>query len=231
MTPTVSSVTSTSPAATSSSSTTTSASATTGFGSNFNTFLTLLTTQLKAQDPTSPLDTNQFTQQLVQFAQVEQSISTNDKLSSLVSMQTSDQAISALPLVGKTVQFDSNSTVLPDGGSAKFSYSLPSTASQAVITITNAQGQVVWRGAGSTDAGSHDFTWNGKNAAGVVQPPGTYTMDVSAQASDKSAITATVSAYGKVDGVQIQNNAALLAIGGMQIPVTKLLSLSGTASS
>src|SRR5690242_8710914 len=125
MTPTVSSVSSTSPAATSSSSTT--SAATTGFGSNFNTFLTLLTTQLKAQDPTSPLDTNQFTQQLVQFAQVEQSISTNDKLSSLVSMQTSDQAISALPLVGKTVQFDCNSTVLPDGGSAKFSYSLPST--------------------------------------------------------------------------------------------------------
>ena len=229
MTPTVSSVTSTSPAATSSSNTTSSA-ATTGFGSNFNTFLKLLTTQLKTQNPTSPLDTNQFTQQLVQFAQVEQSISTNDKLSSLVSMQTSDQAISALPLVGKTVQFDSNSTVLPDGGSAKFSYFLPSTASQAVITITNAQGQVVWRGAGSTDAGSHDFTWDGKNSAGVVQPPGTYTMDVSAQAADKSAITATIAAYGKVDGVQIQNNAAVLAIGGMQIPVTKLLSISGAAT-
>jgi flagellar basal-body rod modification protein FlgD len=229
MTPTVSSVTSTSPAATSSSNTTSSA-ATTGFGSNFNTFLKLLTTQLKNQNPTSPLDTNQFTQQLVQFAQVEQSISTNDKLSSLVSMQTSDQAISALPLVGKTIQFNGNSTVLPDGGSAKFSYSLPSTASQSVITITNAQGQVVWRGAGSTDAGSHDFTWNGKNPAGVVQPPGTYTMDVSAQAADKSAVTAKIAAYGKVDGVQIQNNAAVLAIGGMQIPVTKLLSISGAAT-
>jgi flagellar basal-body rod modification protein FlgD len=228
MTPTVSSVASTSPAATSSS--TTTASATTGFGNNFNTFLTLLTTQLKAQDPTSPLDTNQFTQQLVQFAQVEQAIDANTKLSSLVSMQTSDQAIGALPLVGKTVQFSGNSTVLPDGGSAQFSYSLPSTASQAVITITNAQGQVVWRGAGSTDAGSHDFTWDGKNAAGVAQPPGTYTMDISAQAADKSAIKATVSAYGKVDGVQIQNNAAVLAIGGMQVPVTNLLSIGSTTN-
>src|SRR5690349_19405252 len=110
MTPTISSISSAS--ATTTSSTTSGAAAKTGFGSNFDTFLKLLTTQLKAQDPTSPLDTNQFTQQLVQFAQVEQSINTNDKLSSLVAMQTSNQAISALPLVGKTVQFNSNSTVL-----------------------------------------------------------------------------------------------------------------------
>src|SRR5690348_10329698 len=170
MTPTVSSVTSTSPAATSSSSTT--AAAKTGFGSNFNTFLTLLTTQLKNQDPTSPRDTNQFTQQLVQFAQVEQAISTNDKLSSLVPVQASDQAIGALPLVGRTIRFDGNATALTDKGAA-FSYDLPNASAQTVLTVTNAQGQVVWRGLGSTAAGPHDFTWDGKNAAGVVQPPGT----------------------------------------------------------
>jgi flagellar basal-body rod modification protein FlgD len=199
----------------------------TGFGDNFDSFLRLLTMQLKNQDPMSPLDTNQFTQQLVQFAQVEQAISTNEKLSNLVSMQTADQAIGALPLVGKTIRFDGNATALTDKGAA-FSYDLPTASAQTVLTITDAQGQVVWRGLGGTGAGSHDFTWDGKNAAGVVQPPGTYTLDVSAQAKDQSAIKATVSAYGKVDSVQIDKNVAVVGIGGLKVPVTKLLSIKDT---
>ena len=54
---------------------------------NFDTFLTLLTTQLKNQNPLEPLDTNQFTSQLVQFAQVEQQLKSNDQLATLVSLQ------------------------------------------------------------------------------------------------------------------------------------------------
>src|SRR5213083_902330 len=67
--------------------------------SNFSTFLTLLTTQLKNQNPLDPLDTNQFTQQLVQFAGVEQQLKTNDQLTSLVSLQQSAQATQALVYV------------------------------------------------------------------------------------------------------------------------------------
>src|SRR5260370_18802675 len=43
----------------------------------FQTFLTLLTTQLQNQNPLNPLDTNQFTQQLVQFASVELQLNTH----------------------------------------------------------------------------------------------------------------------------------------------------------
>src|SRR5919202_1631309 len=97
------------PAATSSTASTASSvskAATTGFGDNFSSFLTLLTTQLKNQDPMSPLDTNQFTQQLVSFSQVEQAIKTNDKLSALVSYATTSSMASALPLVGNKVEVD-----------------------------------------------------------------------------------------------------------------------------
>src|SRR3954469_25160072 len=92
--------------------------------SNFTQFLQLLTTQLKNQDPMSPLDTNQFTQQLVSFSQVEQAIKTNDKLTSLVSLLTATQVVDSLPLVGKSVEVDSASTGLQNG-KASFSYTLP----------------------------------------------------------------------------------------------------------
>src|ERR1700712_2107863 len=74
--------------------------------SNFTTFLQLLTTQLKNQNPLDPLDTNQFTQQLVQFAQVEQQMKSNDQLTSLVSLEKSAQQTTALAYVGSTVAVD-----------------------------------------------------------------------------------------------------------------------------
>src|SRR5258707_15764903 len=82
---------------------------------NFKTFLPLLTTQLKNQDPLSPLDTNQFTSQLVSFSQVEQAINANSKLANLVSLQSTNQTISALPLVGHTIQYADNQGALVNG--------------------------------------------------------------------------------------------------------------------
>src|SRR5262249_10208809 len=63
---------------------------------NFDEFLKLLTTQLQHQDPLSPLDPNQFTQELVQFSSVEQQIQTNTSLSTLISLQQNAQVTSAL---------------------------------------------------------------------------------------------------------------------------------------
>ena len=70
----------------------TSSTATSGIADNFQTFLTLLTTQLQHQNPLDPLDTNQFTAQLVQFAGVEQQLKSNDQLKSLIEIEKSAQA-------------------------------------------------------------------------------------------------------------------------------------------
>src|SRR5713101_4768045 len=83
--------------------------------SNFTTFLQLLTTQLKNQNPLDPLDTNQFTQQLVQFAQVEQQMKSNDQLSTLVSLEKTAQATTALAYVGSTVVVDGSTAPLANG--------------------------------------------------------------------------------------------------------------------
>src|SRR5499427_10571735 len=84
----------------------------TEIASNFTTFLQLLTTQLKNQNPLDPLDTNQFTQQLVQFAQVEQQLKSNSELSTLVSLQQTAQNTQALNFVGQTVAVDGDTAPL-----------------------------------------------------------------------------------------------------------------------
>src|SRR5476651_1057285 len=112
--------------ASSSSSSSSSLSSTTGdtLAGNFQTFLTLLTTQLKNQNPLDPLDTNQFTSQLVQFAQVEQQLKQNDQLATLVSLQKTAQNTAALEFVGQTVGVDGATAPLVNG-TATWSLSVP----------------------------------------------------------------------------------------------------------
>src|SRR5713101_3025549 len=127
----------TTPAASSSAASSVSSSQT--IAGNFQTFLTMLTTQLKNQDPTNPLDTNQFTQQLVQFAQVEQQLKSNDQLSTLVSLQQTAQSTQALSFVGENVTVNSNTAQLANG-STTWTMSSPKPSS-ATINISNSSGQ------------------------------------------------------------------------------------------
>jgi flagellar basal-body rod modification protein FlgD len=222
MTPTVNSSTSANSSAAAPAATT---SATTGFGDNFDTFLKLLTTQLQNQDPTSPLDTNQFTAQLVSFSQVEQAINQNQKLATLVSLQTSNQLITALPAVGRTVEFSGDRTTIEAGGSAGFSYTLDNQSASTVLTVLDSNGIPVWRGAGSTGSGQHQFTWDGKSSTGAAMPAGTYQLAVTATAVDGSAVKVTQTATGKVSSVEAQNGSAVLDIGGYQVPMSNLISV------
>src|SRR5438477_8032924 len=125
---------------------------------NFQTFLTLLTTQLKNQNPLDPLDTNQFTQQLVQFAQVEQQLKQNDQLATLVSIEKSAQSTTALAFVGATVAVDGQTAGLSNA-QATWSFSVPKPVA-ATVTIRNATGQTVYTGSYTMSAGPQNFTWD-----------------------------------------------------------------------
>src|SRR6202050_3371824 len=117
---------------------------------NFNTFLQLLTTQLQNQDPLSPLDTNQFTEQLVEFASVEQQINENSNLQTLISLQQTSEATQAMQFLGSTVTVNSNAAALSNatGQEATWSLNSPSPAT-AAVTITSSTGQVAYTGTGS----------------------------------------------------------------------------------
>src|SRR5579859_7305710 len=133
---------------------------------NFQTFLTLLTTQLQNQNPLDPLDTNQFTQQLVEFAGVEQQLKTNDSLSTLVSLQQTAEATQALQFVGKTAVVSGNTAALSNS-KATWELNVPS-ASTVNITIANTAGQTVYSNSFAADAGNNQpFTWNGQGNDGT----------------------------------------------------------------
>ena len=227
ITPTVAATTTPTPTSQTTNSTSTGSTSSSDaslLGSNLNTFLTLLTTQLKNQDPTSPMDTNQFTQQLVAFSGVEQQINTNKNLQSLISLQTSSETVAALPMIGKTIQY-SESTAPLSNGQASFSYTLPTTAAAANLLVEDANGQIVYATTADTTAGSHSFLWNGQNLAGATSPNGAYSLSVVAADATGKAISATVTATGQVDGVSVDNNVPTFDVGGIKVPMSDLLTV------
>jgi flagellar basal-body rod modification protein FlgD len=167
---TITSATSTSSSTTSNK---TASTATTGIADNFQTFLTLLTTQLQNQNPLDPLDTNQFTQQLVQFAGVEQQLKSNDQLKSLIEIEKSAQATQALVYVGNTVAVDGSTAQFDKSATWNFQAEKDTSAT---ITITNSTGQTAFTGSYSLKQGNSSFVWDGKGNDGVQWPAVTYTI-------------------------------------------------------
>ena len=121
------------PAATTDTTTNTINTSLASVANNYQTFLSLLTTQLKNQDPLSPLDTNQFTQQLTQMTGVEQQLLSNQLLQQLVNQNQGGGLTNAVGLIGKTVTSSGGAAVL-SGGSATWNYSLPSNAASVNVS-------------------------------------------------------------------------------------------------
>jgi flagellar basal-body rod modification protein FlgD len=218
------------PPATSTGSNGTDPSGALNFTQNFDTFLTLLTTQLKNQDPLSPMDTSQFTQQLVAFSQVEQQIKTNSQLAAMAQGQSASEAISALPMVGRTIEYTGSQTAL-ENGQAAFSYTLPTGAAAASVLVKDAGGNTVFSQAVDPSAGKHSLVWNGQTSGGVQTPDGgTYTIQVQAVDAKNNAIAATTTATGTVTGVSVANNTATFDVSGVSVPMSDLLTIVGNST-
>lgn len=196
---------------TTSSTSSSSSSAASGIADNFQSFLMLLTTQLQNQNPLDPLDTNQFTQQLVQFAQVEQQLKSNDQLASLVKIEQTAQSTQALVFVGQTVAVDGGTARLD--GHATWNLNAPSTAN-ATITITAANGQTAYSGNFNIGSGNASFVWDGKGNDGTTWPAGDYKMTVTAKDGTGKDVAVTTEIQGTVDSVDLTASPALLSIGG-----------------
>ncbi|HVI30403.1 flagellar hook assembly protein FlgD [Hansschlegelia sp.] len=205
---------------------TSSATATTRttLASNFDTFLTLLTTQLKNQNPLDPLDTNQFTQQLVQFAGVEQQLKTNDTLTALLSATQTSQAGTALGLVGKSITAEGDTSLL-SGDSAKWRINAPKDGVAGTITIRDANGSVVATKEVELAYGDQDFTWDGRKADGSRATGGLYSISIDAHDVAGNAVTVTSEVSGVVDGVDLSTGQAVLLMGDLRIPLGSLKSV------
>lgn len=184
--------------------------------SNMTDFLKLLTTQLQHQDPTAPTDTNQFTQQLIGFSQVEQTLNTNTKLDKLVDAQTSStvsaQLASGVNYIGKMAEVPGNTFQVNEGEEPKFSYTLPEGARQSVIKIYDAKGALVGSFQGAGKAGTQNIVWDAKNSSGARVAPGAYTVKVDAINDAGKPLDVATSIVGEVTGVELKDGVAELRI-------------------
>ena len=193
--------------------------------SNFETFLTLLTAQLKNQDPLSPMDSNQFTEQLTQMTGVEQQLLTNDLLTSLLAAQQGAGLNGATNYIGKDATAAWSVTKLEDGA-ATWSYELGTSASEVKLEVLDSTGKVVWTGpAPDRTSGTHDFVWDGKTTAGAQLPDGgIYSLKVTAK-NGTATVDSQVLTRGRVTGVEMYDGVPYLTIGNSIVPVSSVIGL------
>ncbi|PCI49590.1 MAG: hypothetical protein COB49_04770 [Alphaproteobacteria bacterium] len=177
---------------------------------DFDQFLVLLTTQLQFQDPLDPLDSNQFTDQLVSFTQVEQSITTNKNLEQLIS-QTKNAAMSnAVGFLGTEVTIETDRAGLRNG-TAKWEYGLETNADEVKLTVQDTTGEIIFEGTGDNKAGLHDFIWN----APADTPDGIYQLTISATTASGTEVQAAIFSKGTVEAIEILNGDVHLSVNGI----------------
>lgn len=195
---------------------------------NFDTFLTLLTTQLQNQDPTNAMDTEKMTQQLVSFAGVEQQLALNDNMRRLISMQEGSQLVSAAPLMGRVVEVESDRLALQGGAATLRLPAATATARQAEVTIQDGQGRVLRKETVNLSAAPQDWAWNGRAANGTQMADGAYAFTVRGLGADgtESALSATV--LGRATAVQRGDAGVTLGLGALSVEFGKLRSVVGS---
>ena len=185
---------------------------------NFDNFLTILTTQLQHQDPLSPLDSNEFTSQLVQLTGVEQQVLQNQNLEQLIELQKTGQSVAATSYIGKTIEAAGNTNMLINGG-ATFSYILPETAEAAAMQVFDKSGDLVFQQTVDPTAGIHDIVWDGTNLQGGIAPDGAYSFAITALDADEQPIEVTHRILGRVTGVSFEDGKTTLGIGEVGVPL------------
>jgi len=200
---------------------------------DLNRFLNLLVTQLKNQDPLDPMDANEFTSQLVQFASVEQQIYQNANLEKMLTIQQTNQVATMVDFIGNTIEAVGDQVPL-ENSYAKTTYELDPQAGQLpvadkiTITVQNAAGQTVYTTPGEVTPGQQEFIWDGKSNNDIAQDPGLYTVIVTATDRSGDIINTKQTVFGRVTGAGAEEGAVNLYMGDVVTSLDKVLSISET---
>lgn len=196
---------------------------------NFDTFLTLLTTQLKNQDPLNPMDSNEFTNQLVNFSGVEQQIRTNQTLDNLLTLNTLNMTTLGLGFIGLNVRTTGNTMSFDGTSPLSITYTLEGEADANNIHIIDKDGATVLTMRGELSPGKHDFTWDGKDMNGATVPAGQYRVQIGATDHQGKPVGASTIVPGHVSGIESADDGTiLLIINGTKVPLTDIKSASET---
>ena len=219
------SATSTSSTSTSSSdASATASSALSSIADNFNSFLTMLTTQLQNQDPSSPMDSDTFTSELATFAGVQQQVNTNTNLATLISLNQDSQVTAGNGLVGEKATFTGTQIPLQSGaGSINFT----TTAAEPVaIAVTDASGNVVRTAQETSAAGSNSWAWNGKDDSGNTLSDGTYNIAVQTQDATGTNSSVPFTVNGIITGISKSSGGVSVQMGAETVDMNNVNSLT-----
>jgi flagellar basal-body rod modification protein FlgD len=191
---------------------------------DLNRFLNLLVTQLQNQDPLDPMDANEFTSQLVQFASVEQQIYQNANLEKLLKVAENGQVAAMVNYLGTIAEASGNALVL-EGGKAKATYALGESVVSTTVAVKDATGRVMFAGPGETGSGQHTFTWNGTDTGGKALPDGAYSLEISAKRRDGTFADVTQTTFGRISGAAVEGGRVMLFMGRIAVPMDEVLSV------
>jgi flagellar basal-body rod modification protein FlgD len=178
---------------------------------DYNSFLTLLTAQLKFQDPLAPLDATQFVSQLSQFSSVEQAIVSNQKLDTIIKSLGANSMMADVGLIGHKVELAGGATELSNGN-ASLTYSLARDAAQAGAVIRDASGNIVRSLVVDGSAGEHSLTWDGTDDSGNTLADGIYSFTFGAADADGKPVTSASYVTATVNRVETTADGSELVL-------------------
>lgn len=208
--------------------TTTTSSSSSPWG-NFDTYLKLLSAQLSNQDPTQPMDASKFTEQLVQYAGIEQQIGTNDKLDSILKTINSNGITPLLSYVGQYIEAPAKGSLVVQNGTSKLAYTLPSEATSVKIYVKDSAGKNVATMDGLTTKGLNRVVWDGSLDSGKKATDGTYSFSLVAKNSKGETMEVTdIRNIGQVTGIETgSDGTTMLKVGSLEVSDSTVLSVFG----
>ncbi|MEP3048227.1 MAG: flagellar hook capping FlgD N-terminal domain-containing protein [Roseibium sp.] len=195
-----------------------------GLTANYELFLRILTTQVQNQDPLDPMDSAEYTSQLVQYTNVEQTIQTNKNLEQLIAMQQSSHTMNYVSYIGNEVTADASTAILSNG-QASWSVDIDEFGS-GTYEIRNSAGSVVYTGETELNAGAGTFEWDGLTNSGSQAVNGTYSVHFNLQNGEGRQEPVSTVVKGIVDSVDWSSGDLFLKVGGRDIPVSSVKSVS-----
>jgi flagellar basal-body rod modification protein FlgD len=160
---------------------------------------------------------------------VEQQISTNASLTSLIQATQGEEVIQASGMVGQTVAVTSTNLAL-QGGAASINFTTP-TAEPVNISITNSAGAVVDTASVTSVNGANTWSWNGMTSGGVQEPDGVYGVTVTGGSSATTPAAIAFTVNGTVSSVTNNAGVVSLNLGALSVPFTALVSATSSSSS
>ncbi len=190
------------------------------------TFLRLLTAQLQNQDPTEPMSNQEFVAQLATFSQLEQMQTLNSQVESLYLVNTSMNNATLANMLGKTVVAESDTFHYDGEGEQEIFYDAEHAASSATLSITDADGEVVWTGSlGALDSGEGSYSWSGLDSSGQQLEEGDYTFEITATDSDGDTVEVTELIRGLCDEMTFDSGVASPSVDGIQVSMGDIIRL------